>query len=264
MLLIKNKTVRQAFGLIETFNLLSLKLLLKNKTNSRLYPGKVYREYMNLAKEDKWLSKEILEIINIDNSSRITLEMLPGKGIFTPIDELAYMAMLTDHIKPKNVFEIGTFRGRTALNFAINSPDDCKVYTLDLPEEARTEDMIAQVSDADRGIINNSRTGIDYKGKDVEHKITQLFGNSMTFDYSDYHNKMDIVFVDGAHHYEAVKSDTENALKMIKRGGCILWHDFANYGDYNDVTRVICETFPQSKIIQIGNTQLALYWATDK
>jgi len=67
------------------------------------------------------------------------------------------------------------------------------------------------------------------------------------------------VFVDGAHHYEAVLSDTRQALKMVRPGGAILWHDFANYGDYNDVTRAVLDEIGGERIMQIANTQLAIY-----
>ena len=35
------------------------------------------------------------------------------------------------------------------------------------------------------------------------------------------------MFVDGAHAYSYVKSDTEKALRMIRPGGVIVWHDFS-------------------------------------
>jgi predicted O-methyltransferase YrrM len=71
---------------------------------------------------------------------------------------------------------------------------------------------------------------------------------------------MDMVFIDGAHHYSAVKSDTENALKMVKSDGIIIWHDFAIYGDYNDVTRAVLDRIPPNKIIQIDSTSIAIYF----
>jgi hypothetical protein len=71
---------------------------------------------------------------------------------------------------------------------------------------------------------------------------------------------MDLVFVDGCHHYEAVMSDTTNALEILKPGGLLIWHDFANSGDYHDVTRAILDVLPAEEIFQIEDTQLAFYW----
>ena len=50
---------------------------------------------------------------------------------------------------------------------------------------------------------------------------------------------------------------------MIRPGGCILWHDFANYGDYHDVTRGILDVIPSDRIVQIADTELAVYTESD-
>jgi predicted O-methyltransferase YrrM len=258
MLLIKRKWLRQLLGVAETANFLFLRLALKRKSKCREFPGMVFRDYMSLIQKDKWQCKEIFDIVTVPAGARITLEHLPGKGINTPLDELAYLALLTRAIKPKNIFEIGTFRGRTALNFALNSPEDCTIWTLDLPQTER-DAFVDECHAADSKIVGASITGEDYKGKDCEHKIKQLFGNSVNFDFSPFFGKMDLVFVDGAHHYPVVKADTANALKMIHQNGAIVWHDFANYGDYNDVTRAVLDMIRGEEVIQVSNSQLAVY-----
>jgi predicted O-methyltransferase YrrM len=258
MLLIPNKRLRVAFALVETSNLLALKLWIKNRGAARIFPGRVFRTYMSLVKHDRWLCQTIDELLPDLKDGTIILEHMKGAGIFTPIDELAYMALVTKYLAPKRVFEIGTFRGRTALNFARNSPSDCVVYTLDLPPDDRLDARLA-TNAADERIISQSETGIDYRGKPGAEKIRQLFGDSTKFDFTPYYQTIDLVLVDGAHHHAAVVSDTENALRMVRPGGWILWHDFANYGDYNDVTRAVLERLPGDQVIQIDQTQLAVY-----
>ena len=49
--------------------------------------------------------------------------------------ELLILNNLVRTCTPKNIFEIGNFNGRTTLNFALNSPAEAKIYTLDLPAE---------------------------------------------------------------------------------------------------------------------------------
>jgi predicted O-methyltransferase YrrM len=258
MLLVKNKPIRLFFGLLETFNLLSLKLWIKNPTRAKAFSGRVFRDYMGLVARDKWVSRPIDGIIPDFREYRITIENSPGGGIATPIDELAYLALITKNLSPKHIFEIGTYHGRTALNFALNSPSDCLVYTLDLPPSGRDE-VARGTNPHDAAIIHTSTTGIHYQGKDVSNKIRQLFGNSQTYDFSPYHGQMDLVFVDGAHHYDAVRSDTLNALKLVRDGGFVIWHDFGNYGDYNDVTRAVLKLLNPMEVVQIDNTQLAVY-----
>lgn len=258
MLLVKNKLVRQIFGLFETGNLLSLKLLIRNRSALRTYPGYVFRDYMRLVRRDRWISMGILELFPELGETRIVLQHMAGRGIYTPIDELAYLALISRALEPKRIFEIGTFRGRTALNFALNSPDGCRIFTMDLPPEGRDE-LSLELGAADRGIVEASETGVDYQGKQEASKIVQLFGDSNSFDFSPYFGEMDIVFVDGAHDYLSVRSDSQNAKRMIRPGGVIVWHDFANYGDYNDVTRAVLELFPPARIVQIENSQLAVF-----
>ncbi len=168
------------------------------------------------------------------------------------------LALITKAIRPQFIFEIGTYRGRTALNFALNSPPGCKVYTLDLSSKIR-ETASEATNYSDAWLIHASKVGIDYRGTEAEAKIEQLYGDSTVFDFSPYFAKMDIVFVDGAHHYDAARSDTQNALKMVRAGGVVIWDEFANYGNYNDVTRAVLDCVPADEVVQLADTQLAFY-----
>ena len=260
MLMTSKKWLRQIFSVLETGNLLFLKLLWKNRSQARVFPGMIFRDYMSLAGREKWVCRDLFKILAIPPGTRITLEHMTGNGIASPLDELAYLALVTQVLQPKQIMEIGTFRGRTALNFALNSPPDCRVLTLDLPPKNRAL-MQASTNAADANIIEQSQSGIDYRDKDVSHKIEQLYGNSLEYDFSSYYGQIDLVFVDGAHHYDAVVSDTRQALQLVRPGGAIIWHDFANYGDYHDVTRAILAEIGGDHITQISNTQLAIYLA---
>jgi hypothetical protein len=53
-----------------------------------------------------------------------------------------------------------------------------------------------------------------------------LFGDSAAFDFSPFHGAIDFFFIDGAHSYEYVRSDTLNALRCCHAGSVIAWHDF--------------------------------------
>src|ERR1044071_1525579 len=46
--------------------------------------------------------------------------------------DILNLCMLCRGLNAKNIFEIGTFHGYTALHLAMNSPEDAVVYTLDL------------------------------------------------------------------------------------------------------------------------------------
>ena len=78
-------------------------------------------------------------------------------------------------------------------------------------------------------LVLGSKVGWRYKTTPEAGKITQLLCDSAVFDFSDYAGKMDLVFVDGSHASAYVRSDTENAFRLIHPvTGVIVWHDYGN------------------------------------
>jgi hypothetical protein len=47
----------------------------------------------------------------------------------------------------------------------------------------------------------------------------KVFFGCDVFAFSPYFGKIDVVFINGNHSYEAVKSDTADVLKMVKPNG---------------------------------------------
>jgi len=157
-------------------------------------------------------------------------------------EELAFIARLAKRRNPKTIFEIGTFNGRTTLNLAANSPEDTKVYTLDLPRE-KLESTKLPITLGDKKFIDKDNIGSKFIGTDCERKIIQLYGDSATFDFSPYYNTIDLVFVDGSHSYEYELNDSRKALKLLRNGkGVILWHDYGS-PTWPGVTKALDELF---------------------
>ena len=204
MLLSKSKRIRQLGGVAETASVLGLRLLLANPKGFRLYPGICLRTYAFLGGKTRWQSKTVNEICPDAVGQRVSLEHLPERGsaVATSIAEIAYLGLLTRALRPRTVFEIGTYRGRTALTFALNSPEDCTVYTLDLAPDSKP----TLVGSADAELAASAQPGADYRNKDVAGKIKQIYADSTTFDFSPFAGTVDLFFVDGAHHYDAVVS----------------------------------------------------------
>lgn len=260
MLMSKNKPLRQFYAVCQTINLLQLKLCLKGSSNAKSFPGHIYRKYMMLAKSGFWNSATIEELVPASPNLQVTYLHVQSPGLGASAHELVCLGLLSRSLNASTIFEIGTYHGRTALNFAANSRDDAIIYTLDLQPEER-EAMMRQANPSDANLIRHCQPGVHFHGSPFGHKIRQLFGNSLSFDFSPYYGQMDLVFVDACHHYDAVISDTINALKMVKPGGWVVWHDFANFGDYHDVTRGVLDTVSGREIYQIEDTQLAAYRA---
>jgi hypothetical protein len=160
-----------------------------------------------------------IESVTVDLPIR-ALERPPGT---LPLTELLVLCALTRHLKPRRLFEIGTFRGASTVLLAQHSPEGAEVLTLDLPPRDTTTRF---------AIDNGDITGVPfavgefYRGSPYEGKVKQLFGDSATFDYSPYAKDMDLVFVDGNHAYENVKVDSANAFALVKPGGAIIWDDY--------------------------------------
>lgn len=148
------------------------------------------------------------------------------------IYELKCIIWLMQLVNAQYCFEIGTLNGRTTLNLAANLDDKSLVYTLDLPKsELNTLRRLFDV-----GLISKKETGKFFVDSVEGKRIVQLYGDSCTFDFSPYYKKIDLVFIDGAHSYNNVLSDSLNALKMAKAGSVIIWHD---YGVWSGVTKAI-------------------------
>jgi hypothetical protein len=95
-----------------------------------------------------------------------------------------------------------------------------------------------------------------YSNTAYASKVINLFGDSMNFDFNSYYNKIDLFYIDGAHAYDFVKSDTINAIKCVKNGGIIVWHDYGRYG-INGVTKYLHEFSQLQKIYRFPGSCLA-------
>lgn len=153
--------------------------------------------------------------------------------------ETSILSKLVKQCEPERIFEIGTFDGRTTWHMAVNSGDNARVFTLDLPAD-RAAKTAFDVCETERRYIEKPEPGARFKGTPYEKKIAQLLGDSASFDFSAYEATMDFVFVDGSHAHQYVLNDSRVALKLINRRGMILWHD---YGRWNGVTTALNELY---------------------
>jgi predicted O-methyltransferase YrrM len=151
--------------------------------------------------------------------------------------ELMVITNLIQQYQPKRLFEIGTFDGRTTLNMAANCSPESKVYTLDLPKADLSSTGLT-LDAGDAAYINKELSGERYSGTEYEGKITQLYGDSAKFDFSQWYGSIDFIFIDGSHAYDYVLNDTKEAFKLLNPKGqkVILWHD---YGAWDGVTKAL-------------------------
>jgi predicted O-methyltransferase YrrM len=99
---------------------------------------------------------------------------------------------------------------------------DAVITTLDLPP-----DLVGELDlTAEQQLSLVGGVGSKFRDEPESSHITQLLGDSRTFEFEAYENQMGLILVDGSHDYECVRSDSENALKMLAPGGMIVWDDY--------------------------------------
>lgn len=159
--------------------------------------------------------------------------------------ELEIITKIVSKLKPKRIFEIGTFDGRTTINLAKNTPEETQVFTLDLPVDQINLTKLKlyskpEIDRDDTRYINKQEIGLRYKKYSEMKKITQLLGDSATFNFNAYWKSIDFIFVDGSHSKDYVKNDTEVALRLANNNAVVMWHDYTNW---EDVTSVMNEYY---------------------
>jgi len=170
------------------------------------------------------------------------------------IGELAILAQAAAGAPAgSELIEIGTFDGRTAMNLELNAPRSCSIFTLDLPQHQPTQ---FKLMDGERQYVDKPSPGSRFKRR--QHRITQLIGDSATFDWSSHYGKAGLVFVDASHAYDYVRLDSATALKLAAPNGVVLWHD---YGVWNGVTRALedLERAEKTGLRHIRGTSLVVF-----
>jgi predicted O-methyltransferase YrrM len=150
----------------------------------------------------------------------------------------------------RTAFEIGTFNGGTTRLIAEALPDEGEIWTIDLPPAQFSATQAPEDFEA-------SDVGAAYRDSPSASKVTQLFGDSLRFDFTPYAASADLVLVDGGHEYEHGVADTATALSLVKPGGVILWDDFAPY--WHGLVSGICEAMAGRRLGRLPGTSFAAF-----
>ena len=127
--------------------------------------------------------------------------------------------------QPRFVAEIGTWNGLRALEMASVCKEPMEYLGFDLFEEATPE------TDEHEKNVKPHFT-IDQVGKMLqENGLTSELVRGNTNEtmprwiQDNPKKKADLIYIDGGHAVETIRSDFDNALKMIKKGGVIVFDD---------------------------------------
>jgi len=164
--------------------------------------------------------------------------------------------------RARSIFEFGTCSGKTAYLLARNAPEDGTVTTITLSPD--------QVAEYRRGVGDDeldtliakresSFASFYYSGTGVEKKVRQLFGDSKAFDESPFVGLCDLIFVDGSHAESYVLSDSRKALRMVRPGGFVFWHDYRGPFNVRGVYRALNALLEEVPLRHIAGTALVYY-----
>ena len=181
---------------------------------------------------------------------------LKGEGVGDPNYYYA-LGAIARALQPRTILEIGTYLGMGALTFALNTRSECRIYTIDLPE-----DEFAADSDAgDRQFVEKSRGRVGSAWQsyppETSGKIVQLRGDSRTIGLDEVGHP-DLIFIDGGHSYDIVKSDTERALSILAPGGAMLWDDYGMFWQ-DDVVRYLDGLSESLEMVRLEGTDLVVH-----
>jgi predicted O-methyltransferase YrrM len=176
----------------------------------------------------------------------------------TTLYELGCLLMGRAQADAEKIVEVGTFDGNTTLNLAANVGEEGLVVTLDLPLEEQEPELGLEIDSALRNVTDRQVVGEQFQNRPEKERIRQVFGDSARLDWKELPGPFDMAFIDGCHAYEYVKSDTANALKVLRPGGLVIWHDYA---EMEDVSRAVDEFQDRfDDMCALQGTRLAVGW----
>jgi len=173
------------------------------------------------------------------------------EGGSTTID-LALLRAFARRYDGCRYLEIGGWRGESVANVAAVARE---CISLSLSEEEMRKQGWGEAYLA---------TARHYSAR-LENVI-HLGHDSKTFDFSPYYGKCDLVFIDGDHSYDGVRSDTENAFRLLRNDrSVIVWHDYRRTPESDihwELFAAMLDGAPREAVRQfyhVSNTLCAIY-----
>lgn len=158
-----------------------------------------------------------------DDDQRALNEVYGREGIeggVNPGDRRAIYNLVA-HLRPSSVLEIGTHVGASTAHFAMSmkrfSPPGANLTTVD-------------IVDVNGPAAAWSQSSMKLSPRDSLREIGAsdivTFQTGLGLDALDGPKTYDLIFLDGDHSPTAVYREISAALKVLRRGGVILLHDF--------------------------------------
>ena len=151
---------------------------------------------------------------------------------------------------PKNILEIGTFNGETARILSALFPSS-KITTLDLEFDDILKSELYKYEYKDKKLLNSREMNL----RSLPN-VTFLEKNSL--ELIDFHDKFDLVWIDGEHSYPIAAIDISNAIRLLSPNGAAICDDvYLNARDSNKDGRSTAsidslESFSRASLIEFN------------
>jgi FkbM family methyltransferase len=150
----------------------------------------------------------------------------------TERDESAIYRYIYTNAQPVRHFEFGTWEGFNVVLCAQSS--GAEIWTLNLPHgeldaSGRPVYASTEVGRQLSGSSGDSGAAIGWRYREAGYanRVHQILCDSRQFDDSAFPaGWFDTMLIDGGHQSDVVANDTRIALRLVRRGGIIIWHDF--------------------------------------
>jgi SAM-dependent methyltransferase len=177
-----------------------------------------------------------------------TVRVLPRGDWSAPTTDIVVLMKMATVTQPRRIVELGSYRGYTAVGLLEHAHPDATLVAVDIdPEHGEAYRGTALEARIDRRVM-----AIDLDGFGAEER-----------------KSFDLVFVDADHRRDAVAHDTEVALELVTDGGCILWHDYNNWGWFTGdcgVPEVLNELAEELPVAHLLGSTIAIHrpeWRSD-
>ena len=165
----------------------------------------------------------------------------------TPWIDVCVLLHLVRRYRPARLLEVGTHRGHTARILADKFPA-MSIVTVDpgdqVPAEERPSNQLGEyLPQAEIGELVTGCPNVEV----IKQRFRAVDWGTESFD---------MIFIDGNHSLPDVLEDSRLALRLVSTPGVIVWHDYNNVHDVNQVLEQLA--LPQP-IVGIHDTWIAYY-----
>jgi len=153
--------------------------------------------------------------------TRTELIALLGNPAFLHDTEIPILARYAQQVRCGPIVEIGAAFGASAVIFLANSPRYISVHSID-PFIA---DPISGWNASTALCKQSVRRALQYVHRLSEYNRWQLHVTRSHNLAMKWNQSIELLFIDGDHHYRGVRMDFDDWEKFIQPGGIILLHD---------------------------------------